>query len=161
MVRKIDIKDKELGSEVRVGIVAARWNSMVTDPMLKGALEVLRGKGLADDQITVVRCPGSYEIPLACQNLLDHLNLDGVVAIGAIIRGETPHFNYVCDAVNRGISELNLSYGRPVAFGVLTTDTMNQAMERAGNEYGNKGAEAALAMCEMITLKKTLKDYEG
>lgn len=159
MVHKIDLKKKKPGANVRAGIVAARWNSMVTDPMLKGALEVLQKKGIPEEQITVVRCPGSYEIPLSCKHLLDHLNLDGVVAIGAIIRGETPHFDYVCDAVNRGIAELNLTYGKPVAFGVLTTNTLDQAMERAGNEYGNKGAEAALAMCEMITLKRELEDF--
>lgn len=162
MAKKIElIKDKVDWPEVQVGIVASRWNSMITDRMLQGALEALKEKGLTDDQITVVRCPGSYEIPLSCKYLLDHLNLDGVIALGAVIRGETPHFDYVCEAVNRGVSDLNLTYGKPVSFGVLTTDTEDQALKRAGNENGNKGAEAALAMCEMIALKKNLEDVEA
>ncbi|MEX1010776.1 MAG: 6,7-dimethyl-8-ribityllumazine synthase [Balneolaceae bacterium] len=147
-----EVKSGAEWKRVRVGVVAARWNSMITEPMLEGALSALAAKGIDKENIKVVRCPGSYEIPLACKYLLDHLDLDGVIAIGAVIRGETSHFDYVCDAVNRGVLQLNLEYGKPVAFGVLTTDTVEQAMKRAGKEYGNKGAEAALAMCEMIEL---------
>jgi len=142
---------------VRVGISAAKWNSMITDEMVDGAVAALTGKGIPEKNITLVRCPGSYELPLSCKQLLDHLPIDGVVAIGAVIRGGTPHFEYVCDAVNRGIMELNLSYNKPVAFGVLTTDTVEQAVERASMDKGNKGAEAALALCDMIALDKELR----
>lgn len=145
-------------SKIKVGISAAKWNSIITDEMVDGALTALTGKGIPKKNITLVRCPGSYELPLSCKQLLDCLDLEGVVAIGAVIRGDTPHFDYVCDAVNRGIMELNLSYNKPVTFGVLTTDTFEQAMERASLDKGNKGAEAALALCEMIAIGLELKE---
>jgi 6,7-dimethyl-8-ribityllumazine synthase len=147
-------------SRVKVGIAASSWNSMITDEMVDGALAALKGRGIPEDHIVLVRCPGSYELPLSCQFLLEQGDLDGVIAIGAVIRGDTPHFDYVCDAVNRGIMNINLSYNKPVAFGVLTTDTVEQALQRAGIEKGNKGAEAALAVCEMISLQKRLKASE-
>lgn len=142
----------------KVGIVAARWNSFVTDKMLAGALEVLKSKGIAEEDIVVVQCPGSYEIPLTVQKLLPRV--DGVIALGAIIRGDTPHFDYVCDAVNRGITRLNLSSGKPVAFGIVTTDTVQQATERAssGSSKGNKGSEAAIALLEMLSLIQQLEN---
>lgn len=142
----------------RVGIVVSRWNSFVTDQMLDGALEVLKSNGLSDDDIVVAMCPGSYEIPLTVQKLLP--GVDGVIALGAVIRGDTPHFEYVCDAVNRGISELNLSSGKPVTFGVLTTDTVQQATERASEDTskGNKGSEAAIALLEMLSITQQLEN---
>lgn len=156
MVRTVE--GKANWKNIRVGIVAAKWNSMITDQMLEGAITALKGKGIPENQIIVVRCPGSYEIPLACKNLLDDMEVDGVVAIGAVIRGETPHFDYVCDAVNKGVTDLNLEYGKPITFGVLTTNTVKQAMKRANIEDGNKGAEAALAMCEMISLGMEIRN---
>lgn len=140
----------------RIAIVAAKWNSFVTDPMLEGAEAALRGKGIPADQIYSFRCPGSYELPLACKMCIDKLGVDGVVAIGAVIKGGTPHFHYVCDAVNKGISDLNIRYDVPVSFGVLTTDNVEQAMERASLDKGNKGAEAALAVCDMLELGNEL-----
>lgn len=136
----------------RVGIVVSRWNSSITEKMLSGALNALKGNGIADEQIIVSRCPGSFEIPLAAKWLLDKEDIDGVIALGVVIRGGTPHFDYVCDAVTRGVTNLNLSYGKPVAFGVLTTDDVQQAQERAGLDKGNKGGEAALALLEMLDL---------
>ncbi|WP_340104792.1 6,7-dimethyl-8-ribityllumazine synthase [Rhodohalobacter sp. 8-1] len=144
----------------RIAVVAAKWNSFVTDPMLEGAQAALKGKGITDDHIYTFRCPGSYELPLACKMCIDKLNVDGVVAIGAVIQGGTPHFHYVCDAVNKGISELNIRYDTPVSFGVLTTDTVEQAMERASIDKGNKGAEAALAVCDMIELENSITQTE-
>ena len=144
----------------RIAIVAAKWNSFVTDPMLEGAEAALKGKGIPADQIYSFRCPGSYELPLACKMCIDELDVDGVVAIGAVIKGGTPHFHYVCDAVNKGISDLNIRYGIPVSFGVLTTDNVEQAMERASIEKGNKGAEAALAVCDMLELGNQLSSIE-
>jgi 6,7-dimethyl-8-ribityllumazine synthase len=144
-------------NRVKIGVVAAKWNSFITDEMLKGAIAALKGKGIPEENIHTMRCPGSFELPLACKYCIDELNVDGVVAIGVVIRGGTPHFDYVCDAVTRGLTDLNLSSGRPVSFGVLTTDNVEQAVERASIEKGNKGAEAALSACEMLELKATLK----
>lgn len=146
---------------IKVAVVAARWNSFVTDEMLDAAVQALQAKGIQDSNITSLRCPGSFEIPLTCKWCLEQLEVDGVVAIGAVIRGGTPHFDYVCDAVTRGITDLNLSSGKPVSFGVLTTDTVDQARERASEEKGNKGAEAALALCEMIALEQSIKSSSG
>ncbi|MDZ7807438.1 MAG: 6,7-dimethyl-8-ribityllumazine synthase [Gracilimonas sp.] len=143
--------------KVKIGIVVSRWNSMITDKMLDGALKALRSNGIQDDDITVVKCPGSYEIPLAVQKLMQNRKLDGVIALGVVIRGGTPHFEYVCDAVNRGITDLILKHNKPIAFGVLTTDDVKQALERAG-EKGNKGGEAALALLEMISVEQKLSN---
>ncbi len=142
--------------KVKIGIVVSRWNSMITDKMLEGALKALKGNGIDEDDITVVRCPGSYEIPLTVQKLIENREVEGVIALGVVIRGGTPHFEYVCDAVNRGITDLILKHNKPVAFGVLTTDDVKQALERAG-EKGNKGGEAALALLEMISIEKKLR----
>lgn len=152
---KADLSDL---SFYKIGIVVARWNSFITDKMLEGSLDVLKNKGIADENIIVVKCPGSYEIPLAVQKLLPAV--DGVIALGAVIRGDTPHFDYVCDSVNKGITELNLSSGKPVSFGVLTTDTVQQATERAdtGSSKGNKGSEAAIAVLEMLSITEQLQN---
>lgn len=144
----------------KIAIVAAKWNSFVTDLMLEGAETALRGKGIPGDQIYTFRCPGSYELPLACKMCIENLDVEGVVAIGAVIKGGTPHFHYVCDAVNRGISDLNIRYDVPVSFGVLTTDDVEQAMERASTEKGNKGAEAALAVCDMLELEFSILEMD-
>jgi len=146
------IEGKTNPEGVKVGIVVSRWNSSITDQMLSGALNALKGNGILDEDIIVSRCPGSFEIPLAANYLLEETDVDGVIALGVIIRGGTPHFEYVCDAVTRGVLDLNLKYQKPVAFGVLTTDDVKQALDRAGDK-GNKGGEAALALLEMIDLK--------
>lgn len=140
----------------KIGIVVSRWNSFITDKLLEGALGILKNKGYAEEDIIVVRCPGAYEIPSAASRLLS--KVDGVIALGAVIRGETPHFEYVCDAVNRGITDLNISSGKPLTFGVLTTETAQQANERADadSSKGNKGAEAALACLEMLSLHRKI-----
>ncbi|MGM0507474.1 MAG: 6,7-dimethyl-8-ribityllumazine synthase [Bacteroidota bacterium] len=142
--------------ELQVGLVVARWNSMVTDEMKDGAIQALVAKGVPSGSIRVATCPGSFELPLACKWMVEQEVVDGVIAIGAVIRGDTPHFDFVCHAVTDGIRELNLQTGKPVAFGVLTTDTVQQALERAGQDRGNKGAEAALALCDMLELKASL-----
>lgn len=146
------IKGSNTENSYTIGIVVARWNSFITEKLLEGALGLLKSKGFDDDQLKVVYCPGAYEIPLTSQKLL--AKVDGVVALGAVIRGDTPHFDYVCDAVNYGVTELNLRTGKPVSFGVLTTDNVQQARERAGegDGSGNKGAEAALALLEMLSV---------
>lgn len=146
------LKGEGRETDFNIGIVVSKWNSFITEPLLEGALDVLKSNGYADEQIIVAYCPGAYEIPLASQKLLE--KTDGVIALGAVIRGDTPHFDYVCDAVNKGVVELNMTTAKPVAFGVLTTDTVSQARERAGLEgdAGNKGAEAALALLDMLSL---------
>lgn len=143
--------------ESTLGIVVAKWNSFITDELLAGALEALHQKGVREEQIIVVRCPGAYEIPFTARQLLP--KVDGVITLGAVIRGDTPHFHYVCDAANKGIAELNIQGNKPVVFGVLTTDNVQQAQERAGiveGGKGNKGAEAALALLEMIDLNRQI-----
>ena len=141
--------------KLKIGVVVSKWNSMITDKLLEGTLKALKGNGIEEVDITVVKCPGSYEIPLAVQKVLENRDVAGVVALGVVIRGGTPHFEYVCDAVNRGITDLILKHNKPVAFGVLTTDDVKQALERAGDK-GNKGGEAALALLEMISMEQKL-----
>lgn len=136
----------------RIGVVVAKWNAFVTDKLRDSALDTLRAHGVADADILVVDCPGAFEIPTVAKALLDSGAVDGVITLGAVIRGDTPHFDYVCDAVTRGIGQLALGYGKPVIFGILTTDTVEQAMDRTGGAMGDKGAEAALACLEMIDL---------
>lgn len=143
---------------IKVAVVAAKWNSFITDEMMDAAIEVLKSKGVQDSHIHKVRCPGSFELPLTCKWYAEQKDVNGVIAIGTVIRGGTPHFDYVCDAVTRGITDLNLSTGKPISFGVLTTDTVEQAMERANIDKGNKGAEAALALCEMLIIKSTIME---
>lgn len=140
----------------KVGIIVARWNSMITEKLLDGAIAALKGNGVNEDDITVVRCPGAFELPLTGKLLMEQKELDGVIAIGVVIRGGTPHFEYVCDAVTNGVLALNMDFGIPVAFGVLTTDDVKQALERSGDD-GNKGAEAALALLEMMSVSKNLE----
>lgn len=145
--------------KARIGIVVSRWNSMITEKMLEGALQALKGNGISEEDILVVRCPGSYEIPLTVQQVIEETGVDGVIALGVVIRGGTPHFEYVCDAVNRGITDLILKHNKPIAFGVLTTDDVKQALDRAGSE-GNKGGEAALALLEMISVGNKLREKD-
>lgn len=145
------IEGKTNPKGAKIGIVVSRWNSNITEQMLNGSLAALKGNGILEEDILLTRCPGSFEIPLAADYLLAKTDVDGVIALGVVIRGGTPHFEYVCDAVTRGVLELNLKYQKPVAFGVLTTDDVKQALDRAG-EKGNKGGEAALALLEMIDL---------
>lgn len=134
---------------LKIGVVTARFNSDVTEKLEEGALRELKEMGCK--QIRAVRVPGAFEIPLAAKALLD-AGCDAVVALGAVIRGETSHYDYVCSAVERGCTELQLRSGKPVAFGVLTTDNDEQALDRAGGKHGNKGAEAAQVAVEMVRL---------
>lgn len=152
-----EVSTNTVVDDATVGIVVSRWNSMITEAMLEGAISTLVANGVKKDYITIVRCPGSYEIPLTAQWLLETKRYEGVIALGVVIRGGTPHFDYVCDAVNQGVLELNLRFSTPVAFGVLTTDDVQQALDRVGDK-GNKGSEAALALLEMITVRRSLTE---
>lgn len=140
---------------LKIGIVTARWNSEVTYKLEAGALAALRELGCSDDNITMVRVPGAYEVPLGVQGLMD-AGCDGVVALGAVIRGETTHYDYVCNAVETGCSQIQLKTKRPVGFGILTTENDEQAEDRAGGKHGNKGYEAAQVTVEMVQLMRML-----
>lgn len=140
----------------RYAIVAARFNDFITGRLIDGAVDTLVRHGAADDAITVIRVPGSYEIPLVCQKAAASGRYDAVLALGAVIRGGTPHFDYVAGEVSKGVAAASTSTGVPVIFGVLTTDSIEQAVERAGTKMGNKGAEAALAAIEMVNLLRKL-----
>jgi len=142
--------------EARFALVASRFNSFVVESLIAGAIDTLRRHGVADAQITLVRSPGAFELPLVVQKVAASGNYDAIVALGAVIRGGTPHFEYVAGECTKGIAQVSLASGLPIAFGVLTVDTIEQAIERAGTKAGNKGAEAALSAIEMINLLRTL-----
>ncbi len=133
-------------------LVVGRWNSFVVEHLLQGALDTLRSHGVDDKQISVVRAPGAFEIPLVCKKVAEKGDADAIIALGAVIRGGTPHFEYVAGECTKGLSQVAMQYGLPVAFGVLTVDTIEQAVERSGTKAGNKGAEAAMTAIEMVSL---------
>jgi len=137
-------------------IVVSRWNGFITERLLEGAIDALKRHGADADGITIIRVPGAFEIPLACQKAAQTQRFDGVIAIGAVIRGATPHFDYVAGEVAKGVGQVSLQTGVPVSFGVLTTDTIEQAIERAGTKAGNKGVEAATAAIEMVQVLRGL-----
>jgi 6,7-dimethyl-8-ribityllumazine synthase len=143
------------GQGVKVAIVVSRFNGFITDRLLEGALDALRRHGVDDKAITVVKVPGSFEIPLGVRRAAG-TKVDAVVALGALIRGGTPHFDYLSAEVTKGVAQVMLDTGVPVAFGVLTTDTVEQAIERAGTKAGNKGSEAAQSALEMVSLLRRM-----
>jgi len=136
----------------RYTLVVGRWNSFVVEHLVSGALDTLRRHGIGADQVTIVRAPGAFEIPLVCQKVAQKGEVDAIIALGAVIRGGTPHFEYVAGECTKGIAQVSMAHGVPIAFGVLTVDTIEQAVERAGTKAGNKGAEAALSALEMVSL---------
>ncbi len=150
-----DIKTIEgtyTGGKGNYTIVVGRWNSFVVEHLLEGALDTLRRHGVGDTQITIVRAPGAFEIPLVCKKVAAGGNVDAIIALGAVIRGGTPHFEYVAGECTKGIAMVSMEFGVPVSFGVLTVDTIEQAVERSGSKAGNKGEEAALSALEMVSL---------
>jgi len=142
------------GSDVRVGVVVSRFNSVVTDRLEAGALDCLRRHGVADERITVVRVPGAFEIPTVARQLLFEDRVDGVLGLGCVIRGETAHYDYVCEAAIGGLAAIGRETGRPVSCGVLTTETLEQALQRSGGKHGHKGFDAAQALLESISVAK-------
>ncbi|HEX8044072.1 6,7-dimethyl-8-ribityllumazine synthase [Candidatus Deferrimicrobium sp.] len=143
------------GQGVKVSIVVSRFNGFITDRLLEGALDALRRHGVEEKGITVVRVPGAFEIPLGVRRAAGQ-KVDAVIALGALIRGGTPHFDYLSAEVTKGVAQIMLDTGIPVSFGVLTTDTVEQAIERAGAKSGNKGAEAAQSALEMVSLLRRM-----
>lgn len=141
---------------LKFAIVASRVNSVVTAPLLEGAVDVLIRHGALDDSITVIKVPGSFEIPFAVKRAAQSGKYSAVIAVGSIIRGQTPHFDFLASEVSSGLSAAGLESGTPVADGVVTTETLEQAIERSGGKAGNRGAEAALSAIEMAQLLKSL-----
>ena len=137
-------------------IVVSRFNSFVVESLLGGAIDALTRHGVARDDITVVRVPGSWEIPLAAKRLAASRRFDAIVAVGAVIRGGTPHFEYVAGEATKGLAQVSMEHDVPIGFGVLTVDTIEQAIERSGTKAGNKGAEAAMSAIEMVNLLRQL-----
>ncbi len=142
----------------RFAIVAARFNSFIVERLVEGAVDALRRHGADPSKITIVRVPGAWEIPFACARLANSKKLDAVIALGAVIRGSTPHFEHVSSEVSKGVAQVAMQSGTPVTFGVLTTDTIEQAIERAGTKAGNKGSDAALAAIELVSLGHALEE---
>ena len=141
---------------LRVGIVVSRFNGFIAERLLEGALDALVRHGAADGDIAVVRVPGAFEIPLVAQKLAGSGKYDAIICLGAVIRGATPHFDYVAAEVSKGVAQVSLKTGVPVAFGVLTTDSIEQAVERAGTKAGNKGFDAAMTAIETANLLKVV-----
>ena len=139
------------------GIVVSRFNSFICERLLEGAVDALVRHGASEADITVARIPGAFEIPLAAKTMVSSQKFDAVICLGAVIRGSTPHFEYVSSEVSKGVASVSLDSGVPVAFGVLTTDTIEQAVERAGTKAGNKGFEAAVTAIETVNVIKALK----
>jgi 6,7-dimethyl-8-ribityllumazine synthase len=150
------LKAQTNGAGLAIAIVVARFNDLVTDRLLSGATDLLERSGVRSDAITVVRVPGAFELPLACRWLAQSGRFDAVLALGAVIRGSTDHYDHVCNQASRGILDAGIATSVPVAFGLLTCDTLEQALERAGSKAGNKGADAAAAALEMAALKPLL-----
>jgi 6,7-dimethyl-8-ribityllumazine synthase len=141
------------GADFSIGIVVSEWNDHITSKLLAGAYTTLIESGVKEENIQLKRVPGAFELPLAAQ-WLAQTNVDGIIAIGVVIQGETRHFDFVCSGTTNGIMEVNLKYDKPVAFCLLTDNTEQQSIDRAGGKHGNKGVEAAVTVLKMIDLKK-------
>ena len=145
------------GKGLRIGIVVARFNRVVTEQLLVGALEALVRHDVASEHVTVVHVPGAFEVPFAARTLAAARGHDALICLGAVIRGDTPHFEYIAAEVTRGIGRVVEDHGLPIAFGILTTENVDQALERAGAGHGNKGYEAAVTAIEMATLARAMR----
>lgn len=143
---------------LKVGIVCGRFNELITDRLLSGALDAFGRHGIEDDDITVAWVPGAYEAPLVAQTMAMRDDIDGVICLGAVIRGATSHYDFVAGQAASGIQRAALESGKPVIFGILTTETLEQALDRAGAKVGNKGAEAATSLIEMISVMGQIRD---
>ena len=142
---------------IRVGIVTARFNEFITSKLLSGAIDCLKRENVKEDQIEVAWVPGAFEIPLIASKMAHSKKYDAVICLGAVIRGSTSHYDYVCSEVSKGVAQAGISSGLPVMFGVLTTDNIEQAIERAGSKAGNKGFECAQGAIEMVNLVRSLE----
>ena len=154
-----DIKEYEGDLVIRgkrIALLVSRFNSFVVESLVSGAIDTFKRHGAEDSDLEIIRVPGAFEIPLAAQRLAASKKYDAICALGAVIRGGTPHFEYVAGECTKGLAMVNMEYGIPVAFGVLTVDTIEQAVERSGTKAGNKGEEAAMSALEMVSLLNKL-----
>ena len=145
-----------IATTASITIVVARFNELVVDSLLKGALDALKRHGVQDSNVTIVKVPGAFELPLAAKKAAEQEGCDAVIVLGAVIRGGTPHFDYVAGQAASGIAQVGLEANKPVIFGVLTTDSIEHAIERSGTKAGNKGADAAVTAIEMISLSRKM-----
>ncbi|GGB98707.1 6,7-dimethyl-8-ribityllumazine synthase [Marinobacterium zhoushanense] len=146
-----------VSADGKYAIIVGRFNSFVVESLLEGALDALKRHGVKDENVRVVRCPGAFEIPLVAQRVAAQKQDDAIIALGAVIRGGTPHFEYVSAESSKGVAQVSMEYGIPVANGILTVNSIEQAIERSGTKAGNKGAEAALSAIEMVSLLRQLE----
>ncbi len=147
---------KLVSNDMKIGIVAARFNEFITSKLLSGALDGLKRHEVADENIDVAWVPGAFEIPLIASKMAKSKKYDAVICLGAVIRGSTSHYDYVCNEVSKGIAQISLAHDIPVLFGVLTTENIEQAIERAGTKAGNKGFDSAVSAIEMVNLMRAL-----
>lgn len=157
LTSKASEKKEFSANRLSVCVVVSQWHKDITDALLEGVFREFEKTSIEQFDMEVINVPGSYELPLGAQWAIQHHKPDAVICLGCIIRGETPHFNYISKAVADGIMHLNLAHNIPVIFGVLTTDTLKQATQRSGGKHGNKGTDAAIAALEMVELKNKLK----
>ncbi len=150
------IEGKLMAKGLRFGIILSRFNNFISDRLLEGAMDALRRSGAEEGDCSVVRVPGSFEIPLAAKKMAKSGSYDALICLGCVIRGATPHFDYIATEVTKGIASITLETETPIAFGVLITDTIEQAIERAGTKVGNKGFDAAMTAIEMANLMKEI-----
>ena len=150
------VEGKMVADGLKIAIVATRFNDIIVDRLIGGAVDYLVRHGAQTENLTLIRIPGAFEMPIACQKVMQQGKYQGVLALGAVIRGSTPHFDFVASEATKGLAQASLQTGIPVGFGLLTTDTIEQAVERAGSKAGNKGAEAAAALLETIRVLEQL-----
>ena len=155
-----DINSVPSAEGMRFGIVVAEWNHEITGALLEGCYNTLLKHGVEESEIIVKHVPGTFELTLGGQWLAEYDDLDGVICLGCVIQGETPHFTYICQGVTQGITQLNMDYNIPFIFGVLTTNTLEQAKDRAGGKHGNKGDEAAITAIKMAALQLEMEEDE-
>ncbi len=155
-----NIKSVPSAKDMVFGIVTSEWNEDITKTLQKGAFETLIRHGAKEENILQKYVPGSVELTLGAQFMLENTDVDAVIILGCVIQGETPHFDYVCQSVTHGMTELNMEYNSPVIFGLLTTDNLQQAIDRSGGKHGNKGTEAAITAIKMVQLKNEMQEMD-
>jgi len=155
------IEEMPDASNFKIGIVFAEWNIDITGKLLEGAIKTLTDNKVKEDNIFTYPVPGTFELTLGAQLIAENINVDAIIAIGCVIQGETPHFDYICQGVTYGIAELNIKYNIPFIFGVLTTNNLEQAQDRAGGRHGNKGDEAAVTALKMVSIQMKLEKQKN
>lgn len=163
MGKKINLSDHKktnipTAKNMTIGIVVAEWNPEITDALQEGAVESLKENGILNDNIIIEKVPGTFELTLGAQFLAEYHDVDAIICLGCVIQGETRHFDFICNSVSTGITQLNINYNIPFIFGVLTTDNFEQAKDRSGGKHGNKGVEAGVTAIKMVSLQKKLED---